>query len=75
MSAFFASVQESAAALLRRCFIASQASASHLLKVALQRLFGADWFEELKKAADETSATPNLFASSATRALLASTLP
>jgi hypothetical protein len=55
MSAFFASVQESAAALLRRCFISSQASASHLLKVALQRLFGADWFQELKKSADESS--------------------
>ena len=55
MSAFFASVQESAAALLRCCFIASQASASDLLKVALQRLFAGDWFEQLKKAADETS--------------------
>ena len=41
--------------LLRRCFISSQASASHLLKVALQRLYGDDWFQELKKAADETS--------------------
>jgi len=55
MSNFFASAQESAAALLRRCFIASQGSASHLLKAALQQLFGADWFQELKKAADETS--------------------
>ena len=55
MPAFFASVQESAAVLLRRCFISSQASASDLLKVALQRLFAGDWFEQLKKAADETS--------------------
>ncbi len=55
MPDFFASGQESAAALLRRCFIASQASASHLLKAALQQLFEGDWFQELKKAADETS--------------------
>jgi hypothetical protein len=54
MCAFFeASVQEHACAILRRCFIASHASASHLLKVALSRLFGDDWVQELMNIVGE----------------------